>query len=550
MSKFKFYKISVVVLALAFTIALSGLTIVKAIGTTINLGTAGDFAVLAGAAVSDSNPAVGIDIIGNVGLSPTGGTAITGLSCSQVTGTIYDTNAGYTGGFDSNVGCRTMAPALLTTAKADLSLGYNDARTQPIDNAVVASATDSFAAFGYVLAPGVYNSGSSMGVPIALELDGGGNPNAVFIFQAGSTLNTVTSSIITLTDGAQACNVFWQVGSSAILGTGSNFKGTIMAAVSITDASGSTVLGRLLADANNLDADSTGAVTLNNTHVTVPTCASPNITLIKTVTTDNGGTALASAWTLEAAGPTPISGVTGSGAVTNAVVTAGTYTLSETGGPTGYTGSTYSCVKNGGEAVVSNSIILSNSDDATCTITNNDNVPSLTLNKIVVNDNGSTALESDWTLTATGPTGFGGVGPTVNNGASFDAGTYDLSEAGPAGYTSSDWVCIGGTQVDGDTISLALGDSATCTITNNDIATSSSSGSSRSTSIITPIVTPEIQNPISLPTESGLVLASTPGLPKTGFPPEGESSTLPIVILVGISMVSIFLYFARKKQTT
>ena len=117
-------------------------------------------------------------------------------------------------------------------------------------------------------------------------------------------------------------------------------------------------------------------------------------------------------------------------------------------------------------------LFISNGGSITCTITNDDIAPSLTLNKVLTNDNGGTENESAWTLTASGPTGFSGAGPSVSNGASFDVGTYDLSESGPSGYTASDWVCVGGTQNDGDTVTLGLGESATCTITNNDIAPS------------------------------------------------------------------------------
>ena len=84
---------------------------------------------------------------------------------------------------------------------------------------------------------------------------------------------------------------------------------------------------------------------------------------------------------------------------------------------------------------------------------------------------GGAASASDWTLIANGPSGFSGSGPSVSNGAGFAAGSYDLSESnGPAGYSASDWVCVGGTQDDFDTITLALGDVATCTIRNDDIA--------------------------------------------------------------------------------
>lgn len=359
MKKFMFNKVSIIVLGAMFTLGLAGTILALAPGG-VTLGTSNSFAVLAGAAITDTAPSV---VVGNVGLSPTTGAAL-GIPAVEVTGIRYDVDGAGAG--------TTNNPALLTTAKADLSVAFNDAEGRALTSSVTASTTDSFAGVGYTLAPGVYKSASTMGVPISLTLNGGGDPNAVFIFQAGSTLNTVAGSVITLSNGAQACNVFWQVGTSATLGTGSDFKGTIMSAVSITDTGDSIVLGRLLADADNTDADSSGAVTLNNTHITVPTCLAPTLTLVKTITNDDVGTAVITDWTLEAAGPTPISGITGAGAVTSAVVTAGAYTLSETGGPTGYTAGTYSCVKNGGAPVVSNSITLADSDIATCTINNDD----------------------------------------------------------------------------------------------------------------------------------------------------------------------------------
>ncbi|MES2971305.1 MAG: hypothetical protein V4702_03230 [Patescibacteria group bacterium] len=198
----------------------------------------------------------------------------------------------------------------------------------------------------------------------------------------------------------------------------------------------------------------------------------PRLTLVKTVTNDNGGTSLPGAWTLTATGPTPLSGVTGTAAVTNAAVSAGEYNLGETGEPAGYTAGTYSCANNSGNPVVSNTITLAPGDNATCTINNNDNAPGLTLVKVVTNDNGGGATENQWTLTATGPTGFSGAGPSVSNGASFDTGSYDLSESGPSSYTASSWVCVGGTQDDSDTVRVSLGQSAICTITNNDNAPS------------------------------------------------------------------------------
>jgi len=96
--------------------------------------------------------------------------------------------------------------------------------------------------------------------------------------------------------------------------------------------------------------------------------------------------------------------------------------------------------------------------------------PSLTLVKKVINNNGGSAVPANWTLSAAGPTGFSGNGPSVSSAEGFESGRYDLSESGgPGGYTASDWFCDGGTQNDADTITLGQGESATCTITNDDV---------------------------------------------------------------------------------
>lgn len=243
---------------------------VYAATTRIDLGTADVFAILAGAAVTgtDTN-----SVTGNVGLSPTGGTGITALTCAEVTGTIYDTNGGYSGGGGGSTACLTTDAGVLTTAKNDLSAAYTNAagRTPSPD-----IATDLA---GVTLTSGVYKSAAgtfSITGGGTVTLNGEGDADAVFIFQMASTLITSTSSRVVLTNGAQECNVYWQVGSSATLGNSSTMVGNVMAYTTITANTGSTVDGRLFAASTT---DITGAVTiLNNTTITKKTCASPTAT--------------------------------------------------------------------------------------------------------------------------------------------------------------------------------------------------------------------------------------------------------------------------------
>jgi type VI secretion system secreted protein VgrG len=336
MKKFKLKKISIIaLLAIFFVVSFVG--ILKA-ATYVNLGTADSFAVLAGSGITNTGATI---ITGDVGTFPT--LTETGFGSITLTGTNH------------------VGDGVTQTAKSDLITAYDDAAGQ-------VATTVASELGGTTKIAGVYDTADGeLHVTNTLTLDGGGDPDAIFIFKAGSTLTTSSGSTshISLINSAQACNVFWQVGSSATIGTGSDFKGNILALSSITDDGGSTISGRLLAR--------NAAVTLNNTTLTRATCTgAPVLTLVKAITNDNGGTALATDWTLVGTGPTIISGVTGSVAVTNAVVTAGTYTLTETSGPTGYTASTYSCVKNGLPAVISDSITLATSDTATCTINNND----------------------------------------------------------------------------------------------------------------------------------------------------------------------------------
>jgi len=182
------------------------------------------------------------------------------------------------------------------------------------------------------------------------------------------------------------------------------------------------------------------------------------------VTNDNGGTKSLSDFPLTASGPVTISGVSGTGAVTGAAVSAGSYALTEAT-QAGYTASSWSC---SGGTQTGSSIALALGGAATCTITNDDNPAHLTLVKVLTNDNGGTKSLSDFPLTGSGPSTIAGVSGTgAVTAATVKAGTYALTEATQTGYTASSWSCSGGTQT-GSSIALALGGAATCTITNND----------------------------------------------------------------------------------
>ena len=159
------------------------------------------------------------------------------------------------------LGASHVDDAVAIGAKNDLTTAYNNAAGRPSSG----SAGTDLA--GQVFLPGVRTASSSLLLSSgSVTLDAQGNPNAVFIFEIGSTLTTASNTSVVLVNGAQACNVFWQVGSSATLGTGTHFVGTVMALATITANTAATIHGRLLAQ--------TGAVNLDTNTITTSNCAS------------------------------------------------------------------------------------------------------------------------------------------------------------------------------------------------------------------------------------------------------------------------------------
>ncbi|MCJ7758120.1 MAG: ice-binding family protein [Gillisia sp.] len=212
-------------------------TLIDVIGNLqgIDLGSAGDFAILSGAGVD--NTGVTTLIKGDVGSFPT--PTITGLLAVNVVGKLY-----------------TTADPIVEQAQLDLTTAYNEAQGRSL-NAISLPGQLG----GLTLTPGLYVNSSTSGISGTgpqgiLTLDAGGDPNAVWIFKMGSTLITDEGTSIVLAGGAKASNIYWSVGTSATLGTNSSFFGNILADQSITLTTGATLVGRALTRIASVTLDS------------------------------------------------------------------------------------------------------------------------------------------------------------------------------------------------------------------------------------------------------------------------------------------------------
>ncbi len=207
--------------------------------TVVPLGVVKQFSVLAGSTITNTGTTV---VDRSIGLHP--GSSITGTSTMVIGGTTH------------------VGDALAQSAKADLTTAYDDAAGQS-----PRTEADGELA-GETLTGGVYRRPAAMALTGLLTLDGQNDPDSVWVFQAGTTLTTGSGSSVVLINGASPCNVFWQVGSSATIGTGTSFVGNILADQSITMQTDARLRGRALARI--------GAVTLDTNVISSPFCASPD----------------------------------------------------------------------------------------------------------------------------------------------------------------------------------------------------------------------------------------------------------------------------------
>lgn len=217
----------------------------SALAAPVNLATAEPFVVLGGAAVTNTGPSV---LNGDLGVSPSN--AITGFGApAVVNGAIHE------------------ADPVALQAQADLTNAYTVASEQPVAPADDLTGTNLG---NRILGPGAYRYTSDALLTGALTLDAEGDPNAQFVFLIGSALTTESASSVVLVNGASPCNVYWQVGSSADIGTTTAFAGNLMALTSITLKTGATVVGRMLAR--------NGQVSLDTNVLTKPLCATGTTT--------------------------------------------------------------------------------------------------------------------------------------------------------------------------------------------------------------------------------------------------------------------------------
>jgi len=212
----------------------------------VNLGVAGNFAILSKTGITDVYKST---IVGDIGSSPITGAAIL-LTCDEVSGTIYSVDAA------GPLPCTVTNATMLTTAVSDMETAYTDAAGRINPNFLELGAGNIG---GLTLTPGLYKWTSTLIIPTDVTISGG--PDDVWIFQVAGTMTMSSAVRITLAGGAQAKNIFWVTAGAVTFGTTSHFEGNILGQTGINMQTGATINGRMLAQT---------AVTLQMNSVTIP----------------------------------------------------------------------------------------------------------------------------------------------------------------------------------------------------------------------------------------------------------------------------------------
>ncbi|MFZ2411666.1 MAG: ice-binding family protein [Candidatus Methanoperedens sp.] len=248
----------------------------------VNLGTAGNFVILAKTGISTTGTT---SIVGDIGVSPIDSTAITGFGLIMDSSNQFSTSSIVTGKVYA-ADYTSPTPTMMTTAISDMETAYTDAagRTNPTATELGAGNID-----GMTLAPGLYKWGTGVTIPNGVTLSGGAND--VWIFQIAQDLTVGNGAKVTLSGGAQAKNIFWQVAGQTTLGTTSVFNGIILDQTAIVVNTGATLNGRALAQtavtlianvitapSSSVSPTSTPTVTSTTTGVVTGTPAMPTVT--------------------------------------------------------------------------------------------------------------------------------------------------------------------------------------------------------------------------------------------------------------------------------